>query len=88
MSTYYLDSKYNMQKSYNNKATVTINEEKKQKILKSYEVVVVVIENDEVTLHNVDQWSNTTTRHVREFLLQEGKQVGAKSVILKSYKQV
>ena len=40
--------------------------------LKSYDTIVARIENGEVTMNGLHQYSRTTDRHIREFLQQFG----------------
>ena len=71
MKRYILETVYDDRQSFYNKARV--EEEGNKSTLFSYEVPVAKIEDGNVTLSPSWSYSNTTIRHVREFLRQEGK---------------
>ena len=56
-------------KSFYNKALVETNDQG-EKILYSYYVKVATIKDNQVTLHSPVLWSQTTLRHLKEFLSQ------------------
>jgi len=56
--------------------------------LYSYDTKVVTITNGIVKLYNVDLYSATTLRHVKEFLYQNGFLVANKKDLLNKFKIV
>ena len=72
-----LQPQYDRQKSFYRKANVYANDEGKI-FLVSYETVVAEITDEIATIDGQRRakvygwWSNTTARHVNEFLLQHG----------------
>ena len=75
MHMYELSPRYDSRKSFYHKATVQVNDDG-SKVLVSYITPVATISPDGVIVVN-DEYSATTTRHVKEFLRQEtGKAVG------------
>lgn len=81
MEQYYLENRYNSRASFNNKAMVRIEGNKKTLI--SYETEVSYIENGEAFV--LGEWSGTTTRHIKEFLKQNGFKAENGKQILKDY---
>ena len=81
--TYELTPIYNNQKSFNGKAKVKIKED--LKMLFSYDIEVCRIENRQAKIL-IDNLSNTTLKHVKEFLLQEGFKADTRKQILNDYK--
>ena len=69
---YYLDCRYDSRASFYNKAQVEHFEDG-TKILTSYSTVVAVIKNDRAFINGF--YSQTTTRHIKEFLRQNGFKV-------------
>jgi len=78
---YYLMPQYKNVKSYGNKAVVKVTEN--SKLLKSYNVLVCSIINDKVVVYGT--YSNTTLRHIKEFLLQNGFKAESKKQIESDY---
>jgi len=78
---YNLDCIYNTSKSFYNKAKIEIKG--KTKILYSYDTKVAEIKNKKVKVYNLQ--SNSTLKHVKEFLLQEGFKAENKKQIEKDY---
>ena len=70
-------------KSYYGKAIIVEND--KMRYLYSYDTLVVAVsfENDTIVLHNEYLWSQTTLRHIKEFLQQHGKPKYTKAELLK-----
>ena len=81
MEQYYLKCEYESRPSFYNKAMVKI--EGNKKILISYETEVSYIENGKAFV--LGEWSGTTTRHIREFLKQNGFKAENGKQILKDY---
>lgn len=81
MKLYELQPVHATQKSFYRKAMVQENEG--TLVLTSYETVVAKIENGIATVFSLD--SNTTVRHIKEFLLQNGFKAEKKSQIEKDY---
>ena len=79
---YYLIPKFDTRKSFYNKARVKT--EGKKLILISYSTEVCFIENGKAFV--LGQWSGTTTRHIKEFLKQNGFKAESMSQMLKDYK--
>ena len=68
---YLLNPQYNRQKSFYQKAKIRI--EGGKTILKSYSTDVAYIENNQAFIKGF--YSNTTSKHIKEFLLQYGFKV-------------
>ena len=83
IKTYELTPIYNNQKSFNGKAKVKIKED--LKMLFSYDIEVCRIENNQPKIL-IDTLSQTTSKHLKEFLLQEGFKADNKKQILNDYK--
>ena len=81
--TYELTPIYNNQKSFNSKAKVKIKEY--LKMLFSYDIEVCKIENNKPKIL-IDTLSQTTLKHIKEFLLQAGFKADNKKQILNDYK--
>lgn len=79
-----LSPSYDSRKSFYGKAHIVTDDDGTQ-ILYSYNTPVVEIKDNKVKL--LTQWdsSQTTLRHVKEFLQQNGFKVGSKSQIAKMY---
>lgn len=74
---------YDTRKSFYHKA---ITETKTNKeILYSYQLEVCTIEKNKPILKNVNRYSQTTLRHIKEFLKQNGFIALTKNQILKDY---
>lgn len=71
MKLYELTTMYDSRQSFGHKAMVQTNGS--ASILYSYETPVAKVENGNVVLSPSWSYSDTTVRHVREFLRQEGK---------------
>jgi hypothetical protein len=79
---YYLDTKYDSRKSFYNKAMVSDSTDE----LYSYGVHVMSIENGKPVIKcREDQLSQTTLRHIKEFLKQKGFPAISKQQILNDY---
>lgn len=83
-SLYYLKPEHDSAQSFYNKATVEVKDDG-SKVLYSYNTPVVRIKDGEVNLLDLWDSSMTTLRHVREFLQQEGFEVGSKSKMASMY---
>lgn len=77
-SSYYLDCRYDSRKSFYNKAVVEINEDNicKNYCLKSYGTLVAIYTVDKIKntkqYNYLGKYSQTTTRHQKEFFKQYG----------------
>lgn len=60
-----------------------VRQEGKKRILKSYNTDVAFIENEKVKVKGM--FSQTTTRHIKEFLKQQGFKADTSKQILKDY---
>ena len=81
-SPYYLDAQYDSRKSFYNKAMVSDNTDD----LYSYGVHVMSVENGKPVIKcREDQLSQTTLRHIKEFLKQKGFPAISKQQIIKDY---
>ena len=79
--TAYLKSVYDSRKSFYNKAIVEENE--KEIVLYSYNTKVAVIDKASNHCKIAGTYSNTTLRHIKEFLLQNRFPCGSKREIEK-----
>lgn len=79
---YQLKPIYENKKSYYNKAV--IEESNGKKTLKSYETDVCFIENNKAVVK--ETYSQTTLRHIKEFLKQNGFKAETEKQILNDYK--
>jgi len=82
MNKYELMAQYDNAKSFGHKAMVEIDEQN-NKTLFSYNTKVATISQGIVKVLNVQ--SNTTVKHIREFLLQNGFNAETKKQIIKDY---
>lgn len=73
---------YDGRKSFYGKAKVIIMESG-EIILQSYDTFVASIKDGEVIINGF--YSNTTLRHIKEFLKQNGFEVGSKKELEKMY---
>jgi len=82
--TYNLQPKFDKALSFYGKARVELDGDTKALI--SYETKVAEIKDGNVSL-TADDWAytQTTLRHLKEFLLQEGFEAGTKKQIMKRY---
>ena len=80
--TYELNCNYDSRNSFYGKAN--IRTEGKKTILKSYSTDVAYIENGIAVVNGM--YSNTTTRHIKEFLKQKGFNGGSGSQMYNEYK--
>jgi len=80
-NSYELEPEYDSKKSYYGKATVT--EENGKKILTSYSTDVAEIKDGKAIVHGT--YSQTTLRHIKEFLLQNGFKAENSKQIMKDY---
>jgi len=81
--TYDLACIYNNQKSFYGKAQVKIRND--VKMLFSYDTEVLKIENNKPKIM-IYSLSQTTLKHIKEFLLQEGYRADNKKQIINDYK--
>lgn len=81
MEQYYLEARHTSRASFYNKAMVKIEGNKKTLI--SYETEVSYIEDGKAFV--LGEWSGTTTRHIKEFLKQNGFKAENGKQILKDY---
>lgn len=79
---YSLDCRYDSRASFYNKARVDEYEDGTQ-ILTSYSTAVAVIQNGNAFINGF--YSMTTTRHIREFLRQNGFKAESKNQMAKDY---
>lgn len=79
---YELNCTYDSRKSFYGKARV--REEDGKLILISYTTEVAYIENGKASV--LGEWSGTTSRHIKEFLRQNGFKAENTKQILKDYK--
>jgi len=77
----YLEPQYDTRKSFYKKAKV--REYKGRKVLQSYATDVAEVINGKAIVHGL--YSPTTTRHIKDFLKQEGFKVGTSREIMKMY---
>ena len=85
MKTIYdLTPVYDARKSFYGKAKV-IEMESGEIILQSYDTFVASIKEGKVIINGF--YSNTTLRHIKEFLKQNGFEVGSKKELEKMYMQ-
>ncbi len=76
-----LKPRFDGRKSFYGKANVIWEGEKK--ILRSYSTNVCEIENGKVKIYGF--YSSTTLRHIKDFLYQNGFEVGSKKQLEKLY---
>ena len=81
--TTYLKPVYDSRKSFYNKAIVEENE--KEIVLYSYNTKVAVIDKASNNCKIAGTYSNTTLRHIKEFLLQNNFSCGSKKEIEEMY---
>lgn len=79
----YLMTQFDSKQSFHNKAVVEVNEDGALTLF-SYETKVAEIKNGKVEVYNTQ--SNTTVRHIKEFLLQNGFKAETKKQIEFDYK--
>lgn len=79
--TTFLQPQYDSRKSFYNKATVTTTEN--GSYLSSYNTVVAQIENGKATINGT--YSPTTLRHIKDYLYQNGFEVGTKKQLEEWY---
>lgn len=72
---------YDSRKSFYGKAKVI--EMENEIVLQSYDTFVASIKEGKVTINGF--YSNTTLRHIKEFLKQNGFEVGSKKELEKMY---
>lgn len=82
MTTEKLDCRYSSQKSFGGKAVVEYNDNG-TKTLHSYRTVVARIIDGKAKVYA--KYSDTSVRHIREFLLQQGFKADTKKQIMKDY---
>jgi hypothetical protein len=78
---YELEPEYDRRKSFYGKAVVT--EKNGKKVLTSYSTDVAEIENGKAKVHGT--YSDTTLRHIKEFLKQNGFKAESSKQIMKDY---
>ncbi len=76
-----LEPRYDSRKSFYKKAHVIIKGDVKQ--LQSYSTIVAEIKDDKAEIYGT--YSPTTLRHIKEFLYQNGFEVGTKSELEEMY---
>lgn len=81
MRIYELTPRYDARQSFYGKAQIIEIEE--TQVLKSYDTYVCIIKGNHAFI--CDTYSNTTTRHIREFLKQNGFKVGTKQELINMY---
>ena len=81
MKKYELTNVYDSRKSFYGKAVVI--EENNTLILFSYDTKVAEIQNGKASVYNTQ--SQTTVRHIKEFLLQNGFKADTKKQIINDY---
>ncbi len=81
MEEYLLESRHDSRADFYGKARV--RQEDNKLILISYTTEVCFIENGKAFV--LGSWSGTTTRHIKEFLLQNGFKAENSKQILKDY---
>lgn len=81
MTTYELTPQYDSRKSFYGKARVLVQADRID--LVSYQTIVASIVDDVATIH--DFYSATTTRHIKEFLLQYGFKAENKAQMARDY---
>lgn len=81
MEEYFLSPKYDYAKSFYNKAYVV--EDDYSKRLYSYKTLVCEINEDVAYVYGT--YSNTTLRHIKEFLKQNDFKAESKEQIIKDY---
>lgn len=74
---------FDSRKSFYGKAKVIVMEN--EIVLQSYDTFVASIKNGKVIINGF--YSNTTLRHIKEFLKQNGFEVGSKKELEKMYMQ-
>lgn len=82
MQIYSLNCRYDSRQSFYDKAKVIVKNN--IKVLTSYDTPVALIEDDKVYIDNL--YSQTTLRHIKEFLKQNGYDALTKKQILTEYK--
>lgn len=82
MQHYDLSTRYDSRASFYGKARVTVNEHGDQ-ILTSYNTEVAVIADGKAKVNGT--YSQTTLRHIKEFLLQNGFKADNSKQILADY---
>jgi len=82
-TSYYLIPEYDKRQSFYHKAIVETNNKTQTKVLKSYNTIVARIKNGKAKVYNCE--SQTTLRHVKEFLKQEGYIADSKVQIERDY---
>lgn len=78
---YDLQSRYDARQSFYNKARVIVDGDKK--LLISYNTIVAEIEDGKAKVYGT--YSQTTLRHIKEFLLQHGFEANNKAQIMADY---
>lgn len=81
MTTYDLHPQFDSRKSFYGKARVLVQSNRVD--LVSYQTIVATIVDDVATIH--DFYSATTTRHIKEFLLQYGFEAENKAQMARDY---
>ncbi|QIW88629.1 hypothetical protein P59_260 [Bacillus phage P59] len=81
MTTYKLEPRFDSRKSFYGKAVVI--EEAGVKQLRSYNTIVAEIREGEAEIFGT--YSPTTLRHIKEFLYQNGFEVGTKAQLEEMY---
>lgn len=90
MENYELEARYDSRKSFYGKAHVLANPDKPESkdenthVLTSYSTIVAWIKADGTAVVK-GLYSNTTTRHIKEFLLQNGFKAESSKQIMADY---
>lgn len=77
----YLEPVFDSKKSFYKKAVVIT--EGTKKLLRSYNTIVAEIDGEEATIHGF--YSSTTLRHIKDFLYQNGFEIGTKAELEEMY---
>ena len=81
MTTYNLEPRYDSRKSFYGKAVVI--EEAGVKQLRSYNTIVAEIRDGQAEIFGT--YSPTTLRHIKDFLYQNGFEIGSKKELEEMY---
>lgn len=84
MTMEYLEARYDARASFYNKASV-VTEDNGDKTLFSYNTKVATIKNGKPTILNYGEPTQTTTRHIKEFLLQNGFEAESRNQMESDY---
>ena len=82
-NTIYLNPSLDSRKSFYKKASIRTEDNKL--ILRSYQTDVAFIDLNTKIATVYNMYSNTTTRHIKDFLYQYGFKIGTSKEIMKMY---